>query len=158
MKQMTPGRRKATAHHEAGHVVAALAQRVRVRGATIVPNEGYLGLVTHHSIFGAIHPDSDRSQRARQRVERSILVSLAGPAAQRLYCQRNRARSWPRHGGDSDYSNAFDIACQICSSHEAAEAYLNWLAITAHDLIAAQWARVEIFASALLEHSTLSAV
>lgn len=44
----------------------------------------------------------------------------------------------------------------MCSSDEAAEAYLNWLAIKAHDLIAVQWALVEIFASALLEHSTLS--
>jgi Peptidase family M41 len=158
VKQMTPGQRKAIAYHEAGHIVAAVDQGVQVREATIMPNGDDLGQVTHHSIFGRIRLDSDRSQRARRRVERSIIVSMAGPAAQRLYCKRNRARSWPLHGGESDYSKAFDIACDMCSSHEAAEAYLNWLAIAAHDLIGAQWALVEIFASALLEHSTLSAV
>jgi hypothetical protein len=75
----------ATAYHEAGHVVAAIAYRrgIRRQGATIVPTKGVAG-----SVWMLKHIPGDPSVdmltgRMRLRIEEDVIVSLAGGAAQR---------------------------------------------------------------------------
>ena len=156
MKQMAPGRRKAIAYHEPGHIVAALDQRVQVRDATIVPNEDYLGQVAHHSIFGRVRPDRARSQRASRRIEQSIIVSMAGPAAQRLYCKRNRARSWPLHGGDSIIRRPLTSRATCAVQMKRLKPIL--IGLRSRPTTSSQCSGSSLRSSrALLEHSTLSA-
>jgi hypothetical protein len=88
----------ATAYHEAGHAVAAMAygKGIRRQGATIVPDPkrgaaGTVYMLKHipgdPSVGGAYRGDS-LTGRMRLRIEEDIIVSLAGPVAQRCFVHR----------------------------------------------------------------------
>jgi len=51
----------ATARHEAGHAYAARETGLRVRQASIEPEEGTLGLLRHHPAGSWFQPDVSRS-------------------------------------------------------------------------------------------------
>jgi hypothetical protein len=138
-----------TAYHEAGHVVAALMQGVAVRSVTIVPDKqkAYLGLVRHEDLTRGVNLETDNSSRTRSRIEKLIVVTFAGTAAQRRYDRR----SWRSFHSSGDYNSAVRLADVVCSSSAASEAFLKWLAVTADDLIGAHWPDVEKIAKALLE-------
>ena len=59
--------------------------------------------------------------------------------------------------GASDDERATDLAMRVNGSEEAAEAYLNWLAIVACDEVDTFWDVVERVARELFERRTLSA-
>ena len=143
-----------TAYHEAGHAVAAIAQGVAVRSITIVPDkqEGYAGRVQHEDLTRQVNLEADNSPLTRLRIEKQIIVFLAGAAAQRKYDRR----SWRSFHSSSDYENAANLADAVSSSPAASEAFLRWLAIASDDLIAAHWQEVEEIAKALVEEKTLS--
>jgi Peptidase family M41 len=150
-KAMRKSALEAIAYHEAGHAVACVVHHVRVRKATIVPDAEVLGHVSHANPYGGVRLDVENSsRRARFRVERDILISLAGDAAERKFCNRRR------FGAGSDYDRAVDAASYLCSSAEATEAYVNWLAVTASDWAEGHWPAIEKVAKALLQHKTLT--
>jgi ATP-dependent Zn protease len=143
--------RDAIAYHEAGHAVACIKLRVRVRKATIIPVDAdVLGHVSHANVYGGVRLDIETSDRARLRAERDILIALAGDAAERKFCKRRR------FGGGADYERAVDAALHLCSSAKATEAFVNWLAVAAADLVESQWAAIERVAKALIERKTLT--
>jgi hypothetical protein len=144
---------RATAFHEAGHAVAAWSRGIKVTSATVVPAGRFLGQVTHVNPLRGVRLDCDGSDRARRRAEADIVVLLAGPAAQR----RHNPRSWRSCHGASDHERATDLAMRVNGSEEAAEAYLNWLAIVARDEVDTFWDVVERVARELFERRTLSA-
>lgn len=141
-----------TAYHEAGHAVAAFLMRRRVLSVTIVPDEdaGSLG----HNRYGVlpnIHPDYEIDSRTVRVIEREIVVSLAGWAAEaRLDASARREASYL---GDDDWHKAYDLATYVTGSPEEMEAYVNWLWVRAKYMIALppQWAAVKGLASDLLE-------
>jgi hypothetical protein len=139
---------RSTAYHEAGHVVAAVAQGVALRAITIVPDkqEGYAGRVQHGDLTSRVNLEADNTARTRSRIERQIVIALAGAAAQRRYDRR----SWRSFHSSSDYEVAANLADAISSSPAASEAFLKWLAAATDDLITARWAEVEKIAKALL--------
>jgi hypothetical protein len=94
-----------------------------------------------------------KSDHARLRAERAILVRLAGPAAQK----RHAPRSWRSWHVESDLEQALDLASSVSSSPSAANVFVARLQIAAEDLIEARWPLVERVASALIEGSPLSA-
>jgi hypothetical protein len=145
---------RATAHHEAGHVVAAVAQDVAIRSVTIVPDKvnGYAGRVRHEDLTRAVDLETDNSPRTRSRIERQIVVALAGAAAQRKYDRR----SWRSFHSSGDYETAANLADAVSSSPAASEAFLKWLTIATDDLIAVHWLEVKKIAKALLDEKTLS--
>lgn len=142
-----------TAFHEAGHVVAAWSRRVKIHNATIVPSPEFNGLVRHANPLHKLHPDYDVSARVRDRAESAIVVSLAGPEAQRRYSPR----SWRTYHGAADFKKAVDLAMRFNSSDEAVNAYLAWLAIVTRDEIALLWPQVETVAQALFDRRNLTA-
>jgi hypothetical protein len=146
--------KRSTAYHEAGHAVAAIAQGVAVRSSTIAPDkqEGYAGRVRHGDLTRRVNIEADNSPSTRSRIERRIVVALAGTAAQRRYDRR----SWRSFHSSSDYEMAANLADAVSSSPAASEAFLKWLAVATDDLIAARWVEVEKIAKALLEEKTLS--
>jgi ATP-dependent Zn protease len=97
---MKQGQCEATAYHEAGHAVAALVYGLAVRAATIIPAPGVTRSVGHANPSRGIQLDFDDSPRARRRAETSIIVCLAGPAAQRRYSARSS------YYGASDHATA----------------------------------------------------
>src|SRR5690242_796324 len=92
---------QATAYHEAGHAAMALWHQIGLRRATIQADASTAtaGLVHHEAVlrladlkaleFGAVTPQKER------RAQKLIMVSFAGPLAQRKFNPRS-LRSW--HG------------------------------------------------------------
>lgn len=143
----------ASAYHEAGHAVIAYMFGYKPQAATIIPTIDTAGSVSHPNPLRGIRLDIDGSDRARLRVEKAIIICLAGPLAQRHH---NR-RSWRSYHGQSDYELINELALRICGSAEQASAFLKWLEIVAHDLVKMHWRQITKVAMALLERTRLSA-
>ena len=117
MKRMTQQQLWATAYHEAGHAVAALAygKGIRRQGATIVRNaEGAAG-----SVYMLKHIPGDPSVdsltgRMRLRIEEDVIVLLAGGIAQREF----RASSLRSYHGRSDHEAAIDLLMYIVGDED----------------------------------------
>jgi hypothetical protein len=152
-KQAETAARLAAAYHEAGHIVAALTQSLVDHSAAFVRTVEFRGPKVHKNALRGARLELGKSDRARLRAERAILVRLAGPAAQK----RHAPRSWRSWHGESDRKQALDLASSVSSSPSAAYAFVARLGIAADDLIAARWSLVERVASALIEGSPLSA-
>ena len=142
----------ATAYHEAGHAVACRLMGAKVKSATIVPKKGeYDGRVVHESMFRGLKPDIELTGRARLQIERSIIICLAGAAAQRRY---NR-KSWRSCHGGSDFHWVVKIVTYVCEGEAEINAFIRWLEIRTDSLIATYWDAVQRVAEALLKHKTL---
>jgi hypothetical protein len=96
--------------------------------------------------------DFDGSDHARNRVERAIMICLAGPIAQRHFAPR----SWRHWHGGPDYLTAFDLAFRVNGSPRAAKTHMKWLEVRTQDLLESLWGNVESIAGDLLIRGTLS--
>jgi hypothetical protein len=132
--------------------VAAWKLGYRPISASIATAESSEGEVTHEGLFPADRLEFDGSDLARARMERAIIIRLAGPIAQKQY----RPRSWRRWHGGVDYAVASDLALRVCGSGEMARAYLKWLDLRAKALIEQNWRAVERLAHALIRRGTMS--
>jgi len=145
----------ATAYHEAGHVVAALAygKGIRRQGATIIPDAEALGTVhTLKHIPG--DPSVDLlTGRMRLRIEEDVIVSLAGGAAQRKF----RPSSVRSHHVRRDQVAADRLLDYITVSERERHAYWRWLMVRAEDFVddSFRWMQIEAVAKALMEKKTL---
>ena len=83
--------REATAYHEAGHAVAAWKLGYRPIIVSIAAANESVGEVRHESPFPGDSLEFDGSDLARLRVERAIIIRLAG--------RLTRSDIAPRHGG-----------------------------------------------------------
>jgi hypothetical protein len=140
------GRRQASAYHEAGHAVAAWKLGYRSISASIVAVDDSVGEVRHENPYGN-NARYDGSELGRLRIERAIIIRLAGPIAQKRY----RPTSWRRWQGGADYAVAADLALQVWDSGEIASAFLKWLDLRAKALVEQNWPAVERLANALLQ-------
>jgi len=105
--------------------------------------------VNGKAVTGDLDPQSDR---ARLAAERAILVSLAGPLAQRRY----RPSSWRRAHGALDLSRARALAAAVTDNRRQALALMKFLEIRADDILAARWRKVEVIAKRLMEKGAIS--
>src|SRR5580700_11422788 len=137
---MKPSALEATAYHEAGHMVAAWRHHLKIRRATIIPAEDFAGRVDHESPLRGIQLDIDGSDRANLKAEKAILISLAGPAAQRRF----RPSSWRSYHGLGDYEIAIDLALRLQGSGALAAAYLRYLQLRADSLVESNWSFVQL--------------
>ncbi len=144
-------RREATAYHEAGHAVAAWKLGYRPISASIIAADESVGEVRHENPYGN-NAEYDGSELGRLRIERAIIIRLAGPIAQKRY----RPTSWRRWQGGADYAVAADLALVVCGSGKIASAFLKWLDLRAKALIEQNWPIVERLANALLKRGTVS--
>jgi hypothetical protein len=154
---MSESVRRATAFHEAGHVVAAWRVGLKPKTATIAPTTNAAGSAETYAVRG-ITLGVVSSVRARVRAENHITVLLVGPAAQQKHDPRSR---W-RESGGSDYRIARELASElnaelIGSDDEATQACLRWFEIVARRMIDKYWPHVEAVASALIESAPFPA-
>lgn len=143
-------RKEVVAHHEAGHAVAAFLYHFKIDFATIKSDGDAAGMVRCYprgkmDLYSA-------SPIMRNKIERNIIVTLAGDIAQRKFAPRS-SRSWQL---TADRSAASNMALSVCGTGESATAYLAWLYIVARDQVHGRWNLVERVASALLDRETLS--
>jgi hypothetical protein len=142
----------AIAYHEAGHAVACHCMGVKVASATIVPKKDeYHGRVQHENMFRGVRPDIEVNDRARLQIERKIIISLAGAAAQR----RHNKKSWRSYHSSSDFRAIANVVHYVCAFGADADAYIRWLEIRTDNLIAAHWPEVQRIAKELLERKTV---
>jgi hypothetical protein len=149
---MMVDRRKATAYHEAGHTVVAWRLGAGPRAVTIVPHGDVQGEMIQEAPLIDADLDFDGSDHARNRVERAIMICLAGPIAQRHFMPS----SWRHWHGGPDYITALNLALQVNGSPRAAKAHLKWLEIRTQDLLESLWTYVKGIAGDLLTRGTLS--
>ena len=140
------------AYHEAGHAVAAYLLGSKPRPISIATLGDDLGLGEGPPPLRGMKLDSDGSDRARLRLERAIIISLAGPIAQRTY----RPGLWRDWHGEEDMATAATLAMKAIGSSETTSAFVNWLTLRAKELVSANWSLVEAVAERLTEDRSLS--
>lgn len=143
------------AYHEAGHAVMAYEQRLRIREVSILPEATSAGHVDRIAAIIGERPDIGRvTDRVRMKVERDVLVALAGATAQRIRNPRS-VRAWH---GESDRAVAEGLLAHISPDFEELVAYLNLLDIRARVQLEhfLTWPAVEALAAALLERKVLT--
>lgn len=141
----------AVAYHEAGHAVIGQKLGVPVRRVSIEPTEAYRGMVLIDDPVRGIKDGDETSDRARLRVERTIIVRLAGPVAQR----KHRPSSWRRYHGSDDYRGLAGLAACFYDG-ETLDAFIRWLELRTQDLVEIHMSAIDRVAQALLERKTLT--
>ena len=131
----------ATAHHEAGHVVAAILKGLVVEHVTIDADAGVAGYVQY------LQP----AEEDEQTHERGV-VALAGEAAQRRF----NPRSIRRHHGGGDREQVLSYAVNYAGSVKQAEALVRYWEVRASELVERYWAQIQRVAAELLKHRTLT--
>jgi hypothetical protein len=156
MKTLRDESLKATAYHEAGHTLVAWLLRVKVRSATIVPDREAEsdGHIRHEGLLLGKFPEAVESDRQRIRMEKFIMVSLAGPIAQMMY----NPRSFRRYHAGFDWPTALNLSMMCTRSSSTSERHLAYLEARTKDLLEAPGIRelLRILATELLARKTLN--
>ena len=154
--ERTAAELNSTAHHEAGHAVALVAQRLGFESVTIVPEGTSLGRCTHPSIPGYEGPHSIRSDRSLAR--KLIVVSYAGDPAQRLVDSAP-----PDYAADVDNDDAWELSCDYGVlprgsriGDDAYKAYLEELKSEARRLVGRHERAIRALAAVLLAEQTMT--
>ena len=149
---MAPKRLKATAYHEAGHAYVAWRLGFYVQRATVIPQDDVTGSVERENPLRGIDLSIDGSARVAVRAEKAIMISLAGPEAER----RSNPKGYRRSHCTADHDCAADLALSLCCDGEIATAYLRYLGLRTRAMIERGWPRIGALADVLLEHRALS--
>ncbi len=142
---------KAIAYHEAGHAFACWKLGVGIRSVTIKPDADSLGYVHHNNVIKNDGRNSN-SMRTRISFENDILISLAGPEAERRFAGRtNHDSAW------GDFKHASYSANLIGGDGAGADLFLKWMSYRAKDLVTknGNWRAIRALASELLKKETL---
>ncbi len=137
----------ATAHHEAGHAVAAYIAKRRFKHVSIEAIDDDLGHVLYEAWSKDFRPDSEVGFREQRRIEGAVFTAYAGHAAEAIFTGRE---SWS--GSSTDRDNAFQLASYATGSEEERDAYLKLMWIRARQRLRkpSNWRAVEALANALL--------
>jgi hypothetical protein len=180
-----------TAHHEAGHAVASVLYRHPLALVSIRPGETYHGIAAYEPAppvegFEPDYPVPMQRHETRARIERDIVITLAGPIAgswvepfesgyvddrdQQAAARAADALSalTPRHrellealetdpiGRDPDEVRATELAEAWTGDREEGSRYLMWLWSVAQRLVREYWHVVRALAAELLRSDVLS--
>lgn len=143
-----------TAYHEAGHAVASWIFRHKFSFVSITPTEDCLGMVKHpDSYLKNFDPDIDNSRKTLHRLEREIIILLAGLVAETFFVGRH---DW--QGASPDYRDVVDLALYATGSGDEATAYIKWLSIRTERLLRAprQWEPIKALAKELMIHKKIN--
>ena len=148
-------RLRRTAYHEAGHAVAAILLEVKIKRVSIVPDPDGLTLGSvHHPRFGSnMHPDIDVGLKARDTMEKQIIICFAGALTEKRIKGRG---NWI--GARHHHQVAAALSTYINSDNSTLEKHLAWLWARTESMQRQPhfWAAVEAVAAALLERKELS--
>lgn len=142
----------ATAYHEAGHVVVAWSQGIRVHSASIVPSEGTDGRFTFTHLLARSQLDSSRSDAERLKAERHVRVSLAGHLAQHRF-DRKSVRDWH---AEQDRHDSVNLLSHFVASDRELNAWLRLLEIQTEQILKLRWPFVRALARDLMHRKQMS--
>ncbi len=140
---MDPPHDEATAYHEAGHAVMALALGRPVHRVSILADRERLGRCEFRK--GVFRPSEDW-------LEREALIALGGLAA-----EARHTGSYARDAADRDLQYVRDLAVQRAGERQADRLERRLLAKAEH-LLAKEghWRAVELIAAELLRRGAIS--
>src|SRR5258706_8958530 len=144
--------RTATGYHEAGHAVVCHRLGFQVNRVTIVPSATFAGQCSHENILRRINPEFDNTDRGRMRMQKTIMVCLAGQIAQCM----GRARSVRSYHSHADFKLASDLSLRVNGTGPTATAYLEWLTLRTREIIKSSCPVVEALATDLLQQGTIT--
>jgi ATP-dependent Zn protease len=134
---------EAVAYHEAGHAVVALALGRPVHGVSVLPDRENLGLCEFKK--GAFRPSDDW-------LEREILISLAGLAAEALHTGH-----YAYDGAARDFQFVRRLAVERAGERRAERLQRRLLAKVEHLLAHEEnWRAVELIAAELMRRGSIS--
>lgn len=110
-----------TAFHEAGHAVAYHYFNSAFKKISIIPDGDSLGRVLHRKINRTIEI-SDRDNKTRNRVEKMVIIFLAGLIAEKKFSGRQNLK----YAG-YDLNAVIPLLSTQCQSTAEIEAYLGLL-------------------------------
>jgi hypothetical protein len=148
----TRGQLEASAYHEAGHVVVAREMGLKIIGASIVPDQDGHGWAAHADPLRGIRLDLATRDKTAARVEKCILVSMAGAIAQRKF----RMSSWRNFHGQADRDAVAGLLLRVHGDPETRLAYWRYLQLVAAGIVDQRWWAIEAVARALVELGTLN--
>jgi ATP-dependent Zn protease len=144
MEPPEPEHDQATAYHEAGHAVMALALGRPVAGVSVRPDRRFLGLCE----FGkaVFRPSEDW-------LEREMLIALGGIAAE---ARHTGEYAWD--AADRDLAYAEDLAADRAGDRRKAQRLLRRMLSKAEHLLSREenWRAVEALAAELLRLGEIS--
>jgi hypothetical protein len=142
---------KTVAYHEAGHAVISIFLRLRVRYATLKPDEDSKGHVRYG--YRPIDPNACDIFSRNAIWLRSAIVSYAGPIAQRRYSPSS-VRSFQ---GSGDFSQIADAGLAMAQGGtKEANALFRWLRLHTEGLVDVAWPQIKSVAEELLRKGRLS--
>ncbi len=128
---------------------------LRIKSISIAVDDLYDGETTHENPFRGVKPRIDDTVRARLWIEKTIMLCLAGPLAQKKFAPRAPSRDY---GGAIDEDTASTLAVQFFRSRKTAAAYMNfareWIRQKLDD--PAVWEAVERLAQVLMEQRKIT--
>ena len=145
----------ATAYHEAGHAIIALANKIAVYSVSIKPEGTTLGQALIRNVMAGRGVDCDISTQNRLRMERYSKALLAGPIAERKFVKSDGGRY--RCKGGSDHATLINYVSYFCGSDAMLDAYIKLLyematlEVNAHH----NWNRIENLAGILIEREEI---
>jgi len=144
----TGNQEKLTAHHEAGHAVAAYLLGRAFTRVSIEANDQTLGRCSFRPPGEWFRPDERLDARTRDRLEERIIISLAGPHTEALH-----SGAFDEDAAAEDLARASELADYMCDSDpDESFAYLQWLGVRTRRLIEREdfWPAVAALARELL--------
>jgi len=144
--------REVTAYHEAGHAVIAYMLRYKPISATIVPAHDANGAVKYQSPLRGLRLDVDVTDRTRWKLEHAIIISFAGPLAQRKF----KEHAWRDYHGTFDFQEIERLSLRAVGSSAQATAFTHWLEITTLEMVDNHWTKIERVAKLLHQRERLS--
>jgi hypothetical protein len=127
--------------------------QVRVAKVTIRDTDEAKGFVSRQNPLRKAQLDiKEISTRRRTQIEDLIVVSYAGPIAQRCF----NVRSYRHYHATADRAEAINLAGYLVGSNKELEAYLKWLWVRTEDFVERSWTQIETVARWLLDHETVT--
>ncbi len=152
---------ESTAHHEAGHAVAAYQLGQPIKSVTIIPDDDSLGSVSTGPYFSGDEWDQligvnskDISGGMQQRLENDVLVSLVGPAAQKRF----NPFGYRKFHGEQDRKIAMNWLEKLEGDNIILGHYFRMFDLRAHNFVqrSTNWGLICHLAETLLAKPTLT--
>ncbi len=121
---------------------------------TIIPEGDSLGSCGSGSL-GHFRPDIDTDSATHAKVDREVIICLAGGEAEKLITGRYPA-AW---SSARDLTIAIELAARVMGDVEGVNEYMRWMKYQTKALLRVPWHRaaIEALAAALLERKKLGA-
>ena len=146
-------RRRRAAFHEAGHTIACIEYGIGFVRVTVDPHPVFIGAVDGYVLMAPMIPEEARTDRERIRLERRVIMDLAGPIAEQVAGYPASQACIDQHREDADR-----LLLRLVPWHSLDElrALRHYLDLRAARCVREWWPRVERVADALLERGTLT--